>query len=257
MYTEASYPNYGGKTAILEAEFDISSPAEPMISFRYHMFGGNMGTLRLEVYNEQYSFWETQWSKSSSTHSSYDDPWTRKEFVLQPFTGETNLKIRFRVVTGSSFQSDICIDDIWLYDNDVVLDRFVWSAIGDRQTRGQAFPVQAEAVNSSGERLTSFNEAVELFAWSDGFANSVENGDFEEPLTTGWTPVIGVFDSHDRYLTSVYGSGKAFALQGPDTIEDGLQQEVFLNGGETYTISVLSALANNSGSPITSDMTCQ
>ncbi|MCK4563918.1 MAG: hypothetical protein KAU94_04520 [Verrucomicrobia bacterium] len=82
VYTEASYPNYGGKTAILEAEFDISSPAEPMISFRYHMFGGNMGTLRLEVYNEQYSFWETQWSKSSSTHSSYDDPWTRKEFVL-------------------------------------------------------------------------------------------------------------------------------------------------------------------------------
>ncbi len=258
VYTEASFPNYGGKTAILQAEFDISSLAEPMISFRYHVYGGTMGKLWLQVYHEDSGgYWENLWSKSSSTHTSHDDPWIRKEYDLQPFAGETSLKIRFYVETGSDWESDICIDDIWLYDNDVVPDRFVWEAIGDRQIRGQAFPVQVEAVNSSGERLTSFNEAVELFAWSDGFANSVENGDFEEPLSTGWTPVIGIFDSHDRYLTSVYGSGKAFALQGPDTVEDGLQQEVFLNGGETYTISAKSALANNSGSPITSDMTCQ
>ncbi len=254
MYTEAS--GYPDKTAILEAEFDVSSLANPMMSFRYHMYGASMGTLKVQVFTGGEWVTDVNSIHIGEEQDDHDDPWRRQEIDLLTFAGETNLKIRFWVKTGSTWTSDVCIDDVWLYDKvDETLDHFVWSAIGDPQTKGASFPVQVEAVNSSGTRLTSFNEAVELTAWSEGFTDPIENGDFEEYWDADWSQINPTPETSMQWKDSIFGSGKALAFK-PSTIEDGLQQEVTLVGGETYLVFARAALDNSGGSDIDSTVTC-
>jgi len=228
MYTEASGSHHPLKTAILEAEFDVSALANPMLSVRYHMYGATMGKLKVQVFTG--GAWEAKWFITGQEQDKHDDPWRRQDIDLLEFAGETNLMIRFWVETGNSYTGDVCIDDVWLYDKpDENLDHFVWSTIGDQQINGDPFSVQVEAVNSSGVRLTSFNEAVEFTAWSAGFSEPVRNGDFED-LLNGWAQVNPASGTIMQSPDSIFGSGKALSFK-PVEVEDGLQQEITLMGG--------------------------
>ncbi len=107
MYTEASNPNYPSKTALLEGPcFDLSGTSEAQLTFWYHMLGSSMGTLSVEV-TEDCMNWTTVWSRSGDQGNL----WLEAYVDLSAYVGPT-LTIRFRGVTGSSFRSDMAIDDI-------------------------------------------------------------------------------------------------------------------------------------------------
>lgn len=260
VYARAS--GHSGDAAILQAEFDISSLENPMMTVRYHMYGASTGKLWVEVFDN--GSWIPQFpTKDGQQHDAHDDPWDKGEVAVNFYTGTTNLKVRIRTEMGTGWNGDICIDDIWIYENTGLPHHFEWSPIDDPQ-KGVPFPVQIEAVDSLGQRVTSFNEAVKLFAWSDGVLDAGLNGDFSQPLfarpESNWSPINpdpNVEGSYHRAeeSESIFGTGRAFEFE-PHDYEDGLWQEVSLIGGEDYTISVSSAL-ENSGVPITSFMTCR
>ena len=103
VYTEASNPNFPSKTFLLEKS-GLSLTNKFNVNFWYHMFGSNMGNLYFEVFDD--GGWQTVWTKSGSQGQI----WYNQNITYTPTTTVT--AIRFNVLTGSGFRSDIAIDDI-------------------------------------------------------------------------------------------------------------------------------------------------
>ena len=105
-YTEASDPNYPSQTAFLQASFDFTGITNPALSFFYHMFGGNMGTLSVLVNGA------TVWSKTGAEQTAQADPWVETTIDLSAYANQCNVAVEFRGVTGNGWQSDMAVDKI-------------------------------------------------------------------------------------------------------------------------------------------------
>ncbi len=117
MYTETS--GYNNMTAILNGPcIDLTGMSAPKMEFYYHMYGATMGTLEVQIYYG--GSWLTIWSISGQQQTSNGDPWIKADINLIPYKSVTQL--RFKALTGSSYTSDMCIDDIKIWqppDNDI------------------------------------------------------------------------------------------------------------------------------------------
>ncbi len=107
-YTEASGNNYMAFHMITPT-LDISALNNPGFEFWYHMYGYEMGTLNLDVYNVDTDTWDNDIMAQLS--GDYGDIWLPMSVDLTPWQGY-RIKVRFRAYTGSGYHSDICIDDI-------------------------------------------------------------------------------------------------------------------------------------------------
>ncbi len=110
MYTEASSPNYPDKDAVLLSPcFDLSQQSQASFSFSYHMYGEDMGSLRLQVATEAAPSWKTIWARSDDQ----ENQWFDTSVSLDDFTGQ-KIKLRFFGVTGDNYTSDMAIDELEL-----------------------------------------------------------------------------------------------------------------------------------------------
>ena len=111
MYTEASGSN-NNSVAILETYcFNLSSTRDPYLSFWYHMYGLNMGDLKVEI-DTGYNNWLSLWSESGDKGNI----WLQDSIDLKPYKNQS-FRLRFWRKTGSDYRSDMAIDDIQLKDN--------------------------------------------------------------------------------------------------------------------------------------------
>ncbi|MBK7870731.1 MAG: hypothetical protein IPJ74_08605 [Saprospiraceae bacterium] len=69
-----------------------------------------MGSLRLEVSTDGGSSWNSIWSRAGDVG---DDNWYPVNVDLNSYGGQI-IKLRFYAKTGTSFRSDMAIDDLWL-----------------------------------------------------------------------------------------------------------------------------------------------
>lgn len=126
-YTEAStsgigYPN---KTAILESPcFDLSGKSSASFSFYYHMYGSAMGTLALEASTNGTS-WVSIWSLSGDQ----GDIWEEATVDLSSYLGDI-VKLRFHGTTGSSYRSDMSVDNVSLTTGSTNPGTSLWTAAG-------------------------------------------------------------------------------------------------------------------------------
>lgn len=119
LYTEASSPVNPGSVAILTSPcFDLSSTTSPSISFDYHMNGTAVGSLVLEVRTSATN-WATIWSRSGNRGTS----WLSATVPLTTYRTATDLRFRFRATTGTTWSSDIAIDDIEINGGVVSVDQ--------------------------------------------------------------------------------------------------------------------------------------
>ncbi|MBL4655690.1 MAG: T9SS type A sorting domain-containing protein [Bacteroidia bacterium] len=109
LYTEATGACSPSAEAILLGPcFNLTACSTPAINFYYHMFGSDMGTMFLEVEAIPGSgTWTTLWTLAGDQ----GDVWNLVNVSLIAYAG-TTIQLRFRGVTGPSFQSDMAIDDI-------------------------------------------------------------------------------------------------------------------------------------------------
>lgn len=113
VYTEASGTcgfrtcDYDyNKIAYLDGPLiDFDAYENEQITFWYHMYGGNMGTLFLEVSNQSGS-WTELWRMSGDQGNL----WHQATVDLSGLTGKRIL--RFAGLTGPSYTSDTALDDI-------------------------------------------------------------------------------------------------------------------------------------------------
>ncbi len=150
VYTETS--GYNNMTAYLLGPcVNLTVLSAPKIEFYYHMYGATMGTLELQIYYG--GTWITIWSKSGQQHTSNGDPWTKAEVNLIPYKSITQL--RFKALTGTSYTSDMCVDDIKIWEppaNDAGLVEIVYP-VNPALTGIQ--PVAVKMVNYGSANLTS------------------------------------------------------------------------------------------------------
>lgn len=107
-YMEVSNPNFPSKSAIITSPcFDLTSVTDPEISFQYHALGANVGTLVLEASTDG-SSWTSLWSITGDQGSAWQDA----TVSLSAYSTATELRLRFRGTSGSSWDGDICVDDI-------------------------------------------------------------------------------------------------------------------------------------------------
>jgi len=115
VYMEAStgtgnVVGYPTKTAAMEAAFDFSGTTTPELTFDYHMYGAAMGALYVDVYD---GTWHNGiWSRSGQQHASSSATWSNATVDLSAFAGGSQVKIRLRGITGTSWTSDIAVDKI-------------------------------------------------------------------------------------------------------------------------------------------------
>jgi hypothetical protein len=162
LFTEASSgqnPGTPNKTAHLDLEVDVSGLALPALSFYYHMYGAAMGSLHVDVYDGSWHL--DVWSVSGQQHASGSDAWTQKSIDLTPYAGNV-FTLRFRGTTGSSFTSDMAIDNICVVDNTPHLDHFTWAAIPDPQAADVPFAVEISAKDQFGNLFNSFTGTVAI-----------------------------------------------------------------------------------------------
>ena len=104
-YLEASggCTNY---TAILESDC-IMIDQSYNFTVGYHMFGGNMGSLHIDLFDSG------TWQEDVVTpvFGNVGNTWNDLSLDLSSYVGKT-IKIRVRGITGNSFESDLAIDDI-------------------------------------------------------------------------------------------------------------------------------------------------
>ncbi len=113
VYTEASSPSALGDTAWLMSPFvSLLSSASPSLSFWYHIYGTSVNKLIVELYNG--TSWAVIHTITGSQQSSETDAWRIANINLTPYSGMA-VKIRFKVVHGSTFEGDVALDDISIY----------------------------------------------------------------------------------------------------------------------------------------------
>lgn len=108
LYTEAT-GNSPSKTAIItSACINLTNVVNPSLSFRYNMYGSNMGTLRLEA-GVNGAGYTTVWSLSGNQSTS----WLQATVNLSAYQG-SYIKLRFVGITGGGQRSDMAIDALQL-----------------------------------------------------------------------------------------------------------------------------------------------
>ncbi|MEZ4740124.1 MAG: lysyl oxidase family protein [Flavobacteriales bacterium] len=111
MYVSAAAAgNTPNKSAILQSPcFDLTSLTSPYLTFWYHMRGTQQGSLHVDL-NVNGSIVSDVWVISGNHGLLWKQGW----LDLSAYQGQTNLRIRFRGVTGTGPSSDIGLDDVFV-----------------------------------------------------------------------------------------------------------------------------------------------
>ncbi|EZH75576.1 hypothetical protein ATO12_01975 [Aquimarina atlantica] len=112
LYTEASTnvtpPGSPNKTALLNSPcIDLATLSGISLEFGYHMYGSNMGSMEVLVSTDDGANYTSLWTKSGDLGNS----WNQATIDLTAYAGSV-IKLQFKGTTGSSFRSDMAIDNI-------------------------------------------------------------------------------------------------------------------------------------------------
>lgn len=124
LYTEAT-GNFG-KVAALSRAFDFSTYSNVEIEFDYHMFGSDMGSLHLDVFDGAVWHYDV-WAVAGQQHTASADAWTTATVDLSAYAGATT-EVQFRGITGSNFRSDMAVDNIRIVSSAEWLDYEMWAS---------------------------------------------------------------------------------------------------------------------------------
>lgn len=113
LYTETS--GFTNLTAhLLSPCLDLSFLTVPQVRFWYHMYGATMGSLHIDVFDFATGNWTLDVSAPlvGQQQTANNDPWLQKVVDLSAFG--TQIRVRLRAITGTSFTSDMAIDDFFV-----------------------------------------------------------------------------------------------------------------------------------------------
>ncbi len=202
LYLESSSPNYPSKEAIITSPcFDLSNENNATFEFNYHMFGANnMGDLSLDISDDNATTWTTIWSASGNQGNT----WITQSIDLSVYTG-SNIQLRFKGTTGSTWKGDIAIDKLSLITTvsnpdctevtlSINLDDYPEETSWQIINESNEIMASGDNYNSStGEILVTvcLPEGTYTFTINDSYGDGIccQYGNGSYSLTTGSTPL--------------------------------------------------------------------
>ena len=120
LYLETSGGFTNDEAQLITPCYDLTNISNGEFSFWYHMLGPNMGQLRIDIYANN------QWNLDVIPPfiGNQGANWLNAVVDLSSYSGQV-VKLRFRGIRGTSFTSDIALDDIELFNflgDDAVVD---------------------------------------------------------------------------------------------------------------------------------------
>jgi len=116
IFMEASYPRVQGDVAILsfDCQMDTSSNIYPKLRFYYHMYGKDMGSLYVDVFesdNLNYGIppWSIEFSRTGQQHSATTSAWS---LGVVDLPHDPALRFRFRGEWGGYYGGDMAFDSV-------------------------------------------------------------------------------------------------------------------------------------------------
>ena len=106
FYTEASGGVSGNTTDLVSPLVDLTALTTPALTFNYHMFGGQIGTLDVLVNGTT-----NIWSLTGEQQASATTPWELAIVDLAAYAGQT-ISVTFRGTSAGTFEGDISIDNV-------------------------------------------------------------------------------------------------------------------------------------------------
>ncbi len=110
-YTRASSGNSPYKTAMLKTTkcLTLTNMSNPVFEFYYHMYGNQMGSLSVEISQDNEQNWVTVWTVSGNQGNQ----WLKAVVDLLPYR-TPHTKIRIKGTTGTGSRSDMAIDALYI-----------------------------------------------------------------------------------------------------------------------------------------------
>ena len=243
LFLEASTNGSTGQigsnaTAILESPcFNLSSLSSATFSFSNHMYGTSVGSLRLEASTDG-STWSSLWNDSGNKGNQ----WNSVSVNLSSYLGQSEVRLRFVGTTGSSWSSDIAIDDLSLTSGGGDPNPPACAALNFNDFSITSFSNQDadgnSSVGNSGASLTLTNNTWKYLPMNYTVtANTVIEFQFS---STSQGEIHGIGFEDDNTLTS----SRYFKVHG--TQNYGVTNyDNYTSGTVTYTIPVGSSYTGN------------
>ncbi|WMN06651.1 fibronectin type III domain-containing protein [Marivirga arenosa] len=183
LFSESSSPIIQGDEAILTTrKIDVSALSSPRLQFFYHMHGNAMGTLKVEVEDLTNASTTEIFSISGQQQMNQNDPFLPPSGVgldLSSFTGSV-IEVKFIAVRGSSFTSDIAIDDISIDEQPSRDVGIVDIEISNDPFFGSDEAVTVAVVNNGSDTQSSFDVSYVFNGETpvtESFTSSIASGD--------------------------------------------------------------------------------
>ena len=195
MFTETSSGSQGDQYSLFTPCVDLTTANGPRLSFWYHMFGVNMGTL--EVFALSGGQATLIWSLSGQQQTGENEPWLEAQADLAPFAGQT-IQIEFRGTRGASFESDMAIDDVNIFDPPPIdLQALEVLSPAGPGCYGANEEIVVRLRNTGSQTLNFSQNALTVGVNVTGASTQ----SFTAPAIT--TGTLGVFDTLDVIVTTV------------------------------------------------------
>ncbi|MEM1321706.1 MAG: S8 family serine peptidase [Bacteroidota bacterium] len=153
LYLEGSGGCYGRQATLMSPCFDLSNVSNPVLSFWYHMYGADMGELRVHLFEGQ------EWHSNIVLPIEGDqgNRWQKALIDLSSLAGKS-VSIQFAGTTGTSYLTDIAIDNVALFDaNSPPVSAFTVSQLSS--CPGEEIQLSDNSFNSPTEWLWEFSPA--------------------------------------------------------------------------------------------------
>lgn len=108
---------------------DLSNYYDAQLEFDFHMYGAQMGTLSVEISEDGGITWQNPpaFTQSGQVQTSNGAAWSNQVVDLSGITSDI-IRFRFNATTGSTFRSDIAIDNIMITATEVCTVTTTWDA---------------------------------------------------------------------------------------------------------------------------------
>ncbi|MFD2725639.1 choice-of-anchor D domain-containing protein [Hyunsoonleella rubra] len=193
MYIETSSPRVSGDTANFESPcFDLNTAIAANFSFWYHMYGGNIGTLYVELSTDNGSTYPNLlWSQSGQVQTSNGQAYNQVNLNLAAYVGQT-IKIRFRGVRGASWDGDIAIDNVSM--------TATIGSVPEINIQGNATNIADGDTTPDLSDDTDFGD-VDITAGTNANTFTIENTGTVDLNLTGGSPYVSITGTHAADFT--------------------------------------------------------
>ncbi|MEA1987180.1 MAG: hypothetical protein U9N76_06805, partial [Candidatus Marinimicrobia bacterium] len=157
VYTEASSgadPGFPDQTTIIDLPLDLSSITDNFFYFYYHMYGADMGSLRIDIFDGK---WHNDlFMKSGQQQSADTDAWIKANVSLIDYNNKDHVILRIRGITGDGYTSDMAVDSIVIRESTEPPDVAINPSPADDSTRINVRTDLSWDKNSTGGGVSGF-----------------------------------------------------------------------------------------------------